>query len=74
MQRVVTEDSVSVDQELDFGVPRGSVLGPRMCCMYTKPVLGITIGDTVVDCSSQVGDLGVIFDRVPSLRQHVSYT
>ena len=34
----------------------------------------ITIGDTVVDCSSQVRYLGVIFDRVLSLRQHVSYT
>ena len=36
--------------------------------------LSIPIGDTVVDCSSQVKDLGVIFDRVLSLRQHVSYT
>ena len=36
--------------------------------------LSITIGDTVVDCSSQVKDLGVIFDRELSLRQHVSYT
>ena len=36
--------------------------------------LSITICDTVVDCSSQVKDLGVIFDRVLSLRQHVSYT
>ena len=36
--------------------------------------LSITIGDTVVDCSSQVKDLGVILDRVLSLRQHVSYT
>ena len=33
----------------------------------------ITIGDTVVDCSSQVKDHRVIFDRVLSLRQHVSY-
>ena len=33
--------------------------------------LSITVGDTVVDCSSQVKDLGVIFDRVLSLRQHV---
>ena len=151
IQRIVIEDSVSVDQELDFGVPRGSVLGPRIYCMYTKPVsdiiqrhglshhsyaddthlymtinhsnndlrdglarielyvskirewmnqnmlklnvnktefivftskykhdlyndLSITIGGTVVDCSSQVKDLGVIFDRVLSLRQHVSYT
>ena len=27
IQRVVIEESVSVDQELDFGVPQGSVLG-----------------------------------------------
>ena len=32
--------------------------------------MSITIGDTVVDCSSQVKDLVVIFDRVLSL----SYT
>ena len=36
--------------------------------------LSITIGDTVVDCSSQVKDLGVIFDRVLSLCLHVCYT
>ena len=41
IQRVVIEDSVSVNQELDFGVPQGSVLGPRIYCMYTKPVSGI---------------------------------
>ena len=151
IQRVVIEDAVSVDQELGFGVPQGSVLGPKIYGMYTKPVsdiiqrhglshhcyaddtqlymtmdhsnnnwrdclariqlcvseirewmnqnmlklyddktelvvftskykqdlyndLSITIGDTVVDCSSQVKDLGVIFDRVLWLRQHVSYT
>ena len=28
----------------------------------------------MVDCSSQVRELGVIFDLVLSLRQHVSYT
>ena len=144
IQRVVIEDSVSVDQELEFGVPQGSVLDPRIYCMYTKPVsdiihrhglshhsyadntqlymtmdhsnndwrdgllrielcvseirewmnqnmlklnydktelivftskykhdlyndLSITIAGTVVDCSSQVRDLGVIFERVLSL-------
>ena len=41
IQCVVIEDSVSVDQELDFGVPQWSVLGPRIYCMYTKPVCDI---------------------------------
>ena len=41
IQRAVIEDSVSVDQELDFGVPQGPVLGPRIYCMYTKPVSDI---------------------------------
>ena len=36
--------------------------------------LSITIGDTVVDYSSQIKDLGVIFDQVLSLRQQVPYT
>ena len=38
IQSVVIEDSVSVDQELRFVVPQGSVLGPKIYCMYTKPV------------------------------------
>ena len=38
IQRVVIEDYVSVDQELDFGDPQGSVLGPTIYCMYSKPV------------------------------------
>ena len=41
IQRVIIEDSVSVDQELNFGVPQGSVLSPRIYCMYTKPVSDI---------------------------------
>ena len=41
IQRVVIEDAVSVDQELGFGVPQGSVLGPNIYCMYTKPVSDI---------------------------------
>ena len=38
IQRIVIEDAVSVDQELGFGVPQGSVLGTKIYCMYTKPV------------------------------------
>ena len=38
IQRVVIEDVVSGDQELGFGVPQGSVLDPKIYCMYTKPV------------------------------------
>ena len=40
-QRVVIDDFVSVDQELGFGVPHGSVLGTKIYCMYTKPVRDI---------------------------------
>ena len=34
--------------------------------------LSITISDTVVDCSSQVKNLGLIFDRVLSLLRNIS--
>jgi hypothetical protein len=37
-QSVVIGDTVSEDRRLDFGVPQGSVLGPKAYCMYTKPV------------------------------------
>ena len=32
---------VSVDHELDFGVPKGTVLGSRFYCIYNKPVSDI---------------------------------
>ena len=41
IQRVVIEDAVSVDKEIGFGVPQGSVLGPKIYCMYSKPVSGM---------------------------------
>ena len=41
IQRVVIENAVSGDQELGFGVPQGSVLGPKIYCMYTKHVSNI---------------------------------
>ena len=43
IQRVVieNENAVSGDQELGFEVPQGSVLGPKIYCMYTKPVSDI---------------------------------
>ena len=34
-------DYVSVDQELGSEVPRGSVFGLKIYCMYTKPVSDI---------------------------------
>ena len=33
--------SVLLLKSLDFGVPQGSVLGPRIYCMYTKHVSDI---------------------------------
>ena len=41
IQRVVIENAVSGDHELGFGVPQSSVLGPKIYCMYTKPVSDI---------------------------------
>ena len=41
IQSVVIEDSVSVDQELNFGILQGSVLDPKIYCMYTKSVSDI---------------------------------
>ena len=41
IHNVVIEYSVSVDQELGFGVPQGSVMGPKIFGMYTKPVSDI---------------------------------
>ena len=38
---VVIENAVSGDQELGFGVPQDSVLGPKIYCMDTKPVSDI---------------------------------
>ena len=35
------EDAVFGDKELCFAVPQGSVLGPKIYCMYTKPVSDI---------------------------------
>ena len=37
-QCVAIEDSTSSDCALEYGVPQGSVLGPKMYCMYTRPV------------------------------------
>ena len=41
IQCVVIEDDVSVVQVFGFGLQQGSVLGPNIYCMYTKPVSDI---------------------------------
>ena len=150
VQRVIIGDTVSECKNLNFGVPQGSVLGPKIYCMYTKLISDIIaghglshhcyaddtqlyiaiehsanlhsellrmercvadirnwmrhnmlklnddktelivfasrynqhlysdasmmIGNTTVVCEPQVKNLGVIFDQVMSMRQHVNYT
>ena len=44
VQRVIIGDTVSECKDLNFGVPQGSVLGPKIYCMYTKPISGIIAG------------------------------
>ena len=50
IQRVVIEDAASVDQELGFGVPQGSVLGPKIYCTYAKPVSEFSGMDGLIIC------------------------
>ena len=38
VQRVIIGDTVSECKDLNFGVPQGFVLGPKIYCMYTKPL------------------------------------
>ena len=40
-QCVAIGDSKSSSKELQYGVPQGSVLGPKAYCIYTKPVTAI---------------------------------
>ena len=37
-QCIAIDKTTSCDRKLTFGVPQGSVLGPKMYCMYTRPV------------------------------------
>ena len=43
-QRVIIGGTVSECKDLNFGVPQGSVLGPKIYCMYTKPISNIIAG------------------------------
>ena len=43
VQRVIIGDTVLECKDLNFGVPQGSVLGPKTYCMYTKPISDMDI-------------------------------
>ena len=47
VQRVIIGDTVSECKDLNSGVPQGSVLGPKIYCMYTKPISDIIDGHMV---------------------------
>ncbi len=62
-QRVVIGNSASRECQLDFGVPQGSVLSPKMYCMYTRPVgtLQYTMGYNITaTLTTQADDVLVL--------------
>lgn len=77
-QRVAVLSSTSADFQLNYGVPQGSVLGPKLYCMFSKPRLGafknckINFDGQIIDATSCVRNLGVLFDRMLTLDDQIS--
>ena len=64
-QCVVVGDSASSKRSLAFGVPQGSVLGPKLYCMYTAPIADI-IKQHELSCHVYADDTQLYFKMDPS--------
>ena len=69
-QAVLVDGQVSAPAPLSFGVPQGSVLGPVLFIMYTKPLINLIQTHSV--SSQSFADDTQLYDSTPPTETHAA--